>query len=333
MQKIKIAYVDFWKGMVPEEHIFTKILKKHYDVEITKQNPDFVFCSTFGQEYLTYDCPRILFVGEAFCPDFNLYDYAIGFDHMNFGDRYLRYPLCLMDRENMKCAIDKVNRPREDYLNRTGFCSFVVSSGGGVGDLRTWYFEQLSQYKQVSSGGRYRNNLPDGQPVADKKAFQEKYRFSLAFENTRFPGYVTEKLIDAWAAGTIPIYCGDPLAIKDFNEKAFINCSCKEDYEKVLQRIKEIETNQELYLQMMKEPIFLPGSEMEMMVKEEYLENFLLHIVGQEPAQAIRRNAKLTMWGQFYEYRMIKWNKMDHLPIVEFFRRWKRKLFGLKKIG
>lgn len=333
MQKIKIGYVDFWKGMNPETHIFTKILQKHYEVEITLTNPDFVFCSTFGQNYLKYSCPRILYIGEAFTPDFNLYDYAIGFDHMQFGERYLRYPLCVMDTENMKAAINKVNRTEEDFKNRKGFCSFVVSSGGGVGDFRNWFFEQLSLYKKVDSGGRFKNNLPDGQPVADKREFQEKYRFSLAFENTSFPGYVTEKIIDAWAAGTIPIYFGDPCITVDFNEKAFIQCKGKEHFEEVLTRIKEIDENEELYLAMVREPIFNQDSPIQQMLNPEYLEQFLLNIVKQGSEKAIRRNSKLTMWGRFYEYRFEKWDRLEHLWIIEVVRKWKRKLFGLKKIG
>lgn len=332
MKKLKIAYVDFWKGVNPENYIFTKILRKYYEVEITDKEPDFVFCSTFGHQFLNYSCPRILYVGEAFCPDFNLYDYAIGFDHICFEDRYLRYPFCLMNEENVRLALAKQDRPDEDFLNRKGFCSFVVSSGGGVDDLRNWYFDKISEYKQVDSGGRFRNNLPDGKPVLDKRAFQEKYRFSLAFENTSFPGYTTEKILDAWAAGAIPIYYGDPYITKDFNEKAFICCKGKEDCEQVLAQIRSLEEDREAYLRMAKEPILLPDSPIKEMLEPSYLENFLLSIVKQEPDKAIRRNAKLTMWGQFYEYRIGKWEKMEHLPLVEWARKWKRKLFGLKKV-
>lgn len=36
------------------------------------------------------------------------------------------------------------------------------------------------------------------------------YRFCLCFENTKFPGYITEKIFDAFFAGTIPVYLGAP---------------------------------------------------------------------------------------------------------------------------
>jgi alpha(1,3/1,4) fucosyltransferase len=36
------------------------------------------------------------------------------------------------------------------------------------------------------------------------------YRFALAYENSRFPGYLSEKLFDCLYAGTIPVYDGAP---------------------------------------------------------------------------------------------------------------------------
>lgn len=36
------------------------------------------------------------------------------------------------------------------------------------------------------------------------------YRFSICFENMELPGYVTEKIIDCFVAGTVPLYLGAP---------------------------------------------------------------------------------------------------------------------------
>lgn len=44
----------------------------------------------------------------------------------------------------------------------------------------------------------------------DKLATVAGHKFSLCFENTRFPGYVTEKIFDCFFAGTIPVYLGAP---------------------------------------------------------------------------------------------------------------------------
>ena len=65
------------------------------------------------------------------------------------------------------------------------------------------------------------NNV--GSPVADKYAFESEYKFSIAFENASYSGYTSEKILEAFAAGTVPIYWGDPDIAKVYNSKAFIN--------------------------------------------------------------------------------------------------------------
>jgi hypothetical protein len=47
-------------------------------------------------------------------------------------------------------------------------------------------------------------------PVEDKVTQLAGYRFAFIFENTRFPGYVSEKLFDCFYARCIPVYSGAP---------------------------------------------------------------------------------------------------------------------------
>ena len=310
MREIRIHYVDFWKNFEPKTFEFTKILEKKYKVIFDDKNPEYVFCSHFGKEYLKYDGIRILFLGEAVAPDFNVYDYAIAFDDISFGDRYLRYPLCLLNKELMNLALKKHTYSDDYYLSKKKFCNQLVSNASGD-NIRDRFFDGLSDYKKVDSGGRYRNNMPDGLPVADKLAFQQKYRYSLAFENSSFPGYVTEKIIDAFAAGTIPIYWGDTLIEKEFNPKAFINCNEMQGVDKLINRIKEIEGNQELYLSIMKEPILLDNSFFSIMNNPNYLSNFLYSIIDRDYDKAYRRNSKFTMWGKVHEGKLLKWYNLE----------------------
>jgi hypothetical protein len=46
--------------------------------------------------------------------------------------------------------------------------------------------------------------------VEDKLKLLAGYRFALVYENTRFSGYITEKLFDCFFARCIPIYSGAP---------------------------------------------------------------------------------------------------------------------------
>jgi hypothetical protein len=47
-----------------------------------------------------------------------------------------------------------------------------------------------------------------GKPVKDKMSILNEYQFNICFENDLYPGYVTEKVIESWVGGAIPIWWG-----------------------------------------------------------------------------------------------------------------------------
>ena len=320
MREIRIHYVDFWKNFDPKTFEFTKILEKKYIVVFDEKNPEYIFCSNFGTDYLKYDGIRILFLGEAVAPDFNVYDYAIAFDDIQFGDRYLRYPLCFFKKDMMNLAIKKHTYSDDYYLSKKKFCNQLVSNSSGD-EIRDRFFEGLSKYKKVDSGGKYKNNMPDGLPVANKLSFQQEYRYSLVFENSSFPGYVTEKIMDAFAAATIPIYWGDSLIDKELNNKAFINCNSMRNVLELIDVIKKIETDEELYLSIMKEPIFNNDSSFSKMIEDNYLSNFIYSIFEREYKLAYRRNSKYTMWGKVHEDKLKKWRNLENSILFKKLKR------------
>lgn len=57
----------------------------------------------------------------------------------------------------------------------------------------------------------------------DKFKTLASFRFTLAIENCKFPGYVTEKIFDAMQAGTVPIYLGAPDILEFVPENCFID--------------------------------------------------------------------------------------------------------------
>ena len=50
---------------------------------------------------------------------------------------------------------------------------------------------------------------------SSKLKFQHRFRFTIAIENSESPGYATERLMDAFLEGTIPIYWGDPVWLRN----------------------------------------------------------------------------------------------------------------------
>lgn len=51
------------------------------------------------------------------------------------------------------------------------------------------------------------------------------YMFSVVIENSEIPGFFTEKLLDCFATGTIPVYLGCPDIENYFNKNGIINLS------------------------------------------------------------------------------------------------------------
>lgn len=86
------------------------------------------------------------------------------------------------------------------------------------------------------------------------------YRFVLCMENQNAPGYVTEKILNAFLSGAIPVYYGTQEVFNLFNRKAFIYYDISRPDE-ALQQIAALEANPSLYQDMKAQPILANGLE------------------------------------------------------------------------
>lgn len=91
----------------------------------------------------------------------------------------------------------------------------------------------------------------------DRVAFQD-FRFTLLMEDSDIPGYITERIVDGFMAGTIPIYYGTTEVFGIFNPNAFIYYDISNP-QKALERIRHLEENPDAYQQMLSEPILASG--------------------------------------------------------------------------
>lgn len=280
---IKIKFVDFYSNY--KENYIYRLLNEKYNIEIS-DNPDYIICSQWGYDHLKYNCIRIFYTGENLRPNFNHFDYAIGFDNITFEDRYLRVPIYLMIDKYMTIykSAEKKHLNNENYKIRDKFCNMVVTNG--LNKERIDFFHNLSEYKKVDSGGKLLNNV--GGPVDSKLEFQKQYKFSLAFENSISNGYTTEKIIDAFAAGGIPIYWGDPLIENIFNSKAFINANKFKTNKKLIDYIKKVDNDDYLYMNYIKEPMLINDNYL--MEEQEKINKFIYNIFDQDIRMAKRRS-------------------------------------------
>ena len=299
MKTIKIKFVDFWPFFLPEKNCIYNILKDHYIVELSEE-PDYVICSCFGDyyNYCQYPQVRIFYSGENYIPDFNFADYAISLYPIEYGDRHFTWPLFNSRRLS---GIDR-NYPSDILTQKPYFANFISSHESEHG-LRGDFFRKLCEYKRVESPGTYLNNMEDAVTVAmtdgSKLAFQKKCKFTLCFESTKHEGFVTEKIADAFYADTIPIYFGSRFVKEIFNPEAFIDISDFNSFDDAINRIVELDNDDDAFLHMLRQPIFNDPDFAKK--KQRDFEQFLLNIFDQ-PLEAAYRRSRVFLPKEYEDY-------------------------------
>jgi hypothetical protein len=143
-------------------------------------------------------------------------------------------------------------------LKKKKFCAFIVSSNSSR--ERVDFFKRLSKYKKIDSYGRVRNNM--GEQIFKNSwhtshyKILKNYKFVICFENNFSKEYITEKLPNAMFSGAIPIYRGAPNVGDYFNTKSFINYEDYGSYEKMIEKIIELDKYDNKYKEFIRLPWF-----------------------------------------------------------------------------
>lgn len=261
MKRIKIKVVDHLQSKQRE---IVQILQKKYEVEISDA-PEFLFYGPYGsgREHYGYpDAVKICLCSEGILPDFNECDYGIGSFPMKIaGGRYLQVPyVAPSDKLRYKEDVDS-------SLLKRKFCNFIYSNPnrGEGAILRKKFCQELMKYKNVDCPGWVLNNMKN--VITERSArgwreakieFMRDYKFTISFENVKQAGMTSEKLSDPFLAQSIPIYWGDPEAEKIYRPEAYIDCTCLKTIQEMVERVIEIDTNEELYMKMLSENAIQP---------------------------------------------------------------------------
>jgi hypothetical protein len=231
-------------------------------------------------------------------------DYAITSDFLD-DPRHIRLPiyvhLTLEIISSHSEAIKKKNLhipnpellkdPTQDWTavlaKKTKFCNFVFTNPRP--QERILFFKLLSKYKRIDSGGEVLNNLghtieqdPDTR-VLGKLAFLRDYKFTIAFENSVQPGYVTEKITEPMSMNSLPIYWGCSRIGEEFNKKSFVDATGRK-FQDVVDEIVELDRNDNKYVEMLRQPWFhdnIPNKYCD----PNYLCDFFEKIVAERPAR------------------------------------------------
>ncbi|SFS92459.1 Glycosyltransferase family 10 (fucosyltransferase) C-term [Succinivibrio dextrinosolvens] len=271
MKKINIKFASGTNSDFIQEIL--SYLKLRFDVTIDERNFDYFFCNeliyrnkdSFGELFkLPPRVIRFFWGGEAVYPDLNLFDYACCYDNFD-STRILKIPnIYIRDfnwlkKEKYHELFTYSKNASEILRQKTKFCNFIYGNPHSH-PIRDSLFFKLSEYKKVDSLGSHLNNIKIVNSRSDtdwlKKSIDLKspYKFSIAAENAFFKGYVSEKLMTSMLANTIPIYFGTNDVVKEFNPKSFINVNDFSSLDDLLEKVKQIDNDDDLYCEMMSEP-------------------------------------------------------------------------------
>lgn len=272
METIKINFGYFWPDFKNEDNYFTRILSLKYKVEIS-DNPDFFFFThpyNGKRDYLKYKCHRVFLGWENERANWNICDYVLDFDFYDNNLRHKRWPIWaswkperLMQQKDMAA-----------FKAKKKFCCMVVSNGNAK--ERIDFFNRLSKYKKVDSGGRFKNNI--GGAVEDKMRFISEYKFVISFENSAYKGYTTEKLVQPMLVNSIPVYWGNPSVDKDFNTKSLVNIPDTDSFDEAIERIIELDKDDKKYIEMAAQPWFV-NNELPVEFTQESLAEFFDFVI------------------------------------------------------
>jgi len=267
MKTLRLGFADTFGTAI---NFFTHVLGQRYEIQRDDENPEYLIFGdgNFGNSHNRFNgkCKKIFYTGENVRPNYEECSHALTFDHEN-SSRHYRLPLYVLD---MYCAvfegwtddllqIKTENRDWEKDYDRRQFCSFVVSNPRQ--QMRNAMFELMSQYKKVDSGGPVFNNIGHVLPrekLHYKVDFLDKYRFNICFENGSYPGYVTEKILNAFQAKTLPIYWGSQTVSRDFNTKAFVNAFDFNTLQEIVAYVTHLDSpaGKQEYLDIIEQPAF-----------------------------------------------------------------------------
>ena len=238
----------------PKNNFLTHILSQSYDVRVVPMaEAEILIYSSFGKNHRQFMGKKIFYTSENVLPDFDECDYAITFCHLPDEPRHLRLPQYIHYIQNPTQLIKGLDFVPTDILKqKERFCNFVVSNPRG--SERNKFFKMLNRRKAVDSGGRHFNSL--GKIVSDKLSFIKDYKFTLAFENSSYSGYTTEKLVEPMLVNSLPIYWGNPEVARDFNPHSFINITDFPSFDAAIDYILKVDSDDHLYLSYLKEPWF-----------------------------------------------------------------------------
>jgi hypothetical protein len=238
---MKIVFRFFWRNFQKENNIFFDLLsginldkfssleihsvfvrpRKFYKLFIYLRIRFYKLRDKLSRRNRLY----IWYSGELITPP-SKYDLTLSFKEGSAKNLYWPLWATYLDVTNSTKKYDRefifdqkeLLTPRNISLNSKlngKICAFISNDVAWRSDI----ISQLEEYGCIDLFG-----ARNGKMMESKYDVASNYAFQLCFENIISDGYVTEKPIEAWLCGNIPIYAGGD-TFGYLNKSAMIDCS------------------------------------------------------------------------------------------------------------
>lgn len=264
MTSVRISFTHFWPGFDPARNLFSEVLRQRLGLTVEVVDPhqdcDLAFHSVFAfssttdrairfakaqfRDSAAWDYAdrahygftrtrgpkqsrRVWYTGENRCAPRGVFDATISFDVQDSLSRNLYFPYWMY---RLDWGLDipapyfqptpvQLSNSRPPNIRPRTACAF--SNTRQPGKLRLAGL--VGECMPMAGFGR-----AYAEPVQDKHETASRFGFQVCPENSLTPGYVTEKLFEAWSSGNVPIWMGldrDKL----INPRAFLDMTSRTD--------------------------------------------------------------------------------------------------------
>jgi len=215
---VYIHWSGFWPNMDPYNcqllDLFNASTPDLYFITVDNMlQADVTISSCYGAQPIhpsPYGALQLIFLGENIRPFLSVFDYSISSDQSDYCGRNVYLPLWLLELDWFS---------GKTYPDRSPLCLQSVTHGFHYNPAQRnmrviyvgnnnepWRLSMLNHLRQhnitVDTYGSHTN------PVEDKCLLYSNYSLILSFENGYNPGYITEKIIHAYASQTPLLYYG-----------------------------------------------------------------------------------------------------------------------------
>ena len=274
--------VSFINGSQYYSDLFSEIFNKIFSnctIEYNTSNPkfesDILIDSCYGEEEPTmvhYNCYKIYMKGKS-KKIYNVQYYDLVIDSVNKtlieSTKIIYMPnyAYSMYERKIHTSKDLLNTKLQ---NKTEFCGYLYNT---CDENRELFFNILNKYKPITVLGKCKKKIINGKcanVTTDRWTYNddntyndlaiEKYskcKFAIIFERKNEEGYITEKIINAMLAKSIPIYYGTNKIKDHFNPDSFVYVNDFNTFEDCIEYIKKIDNDDDLYTKYIDSPYFV----------------------------------------------------------------------------